>query len=217
MWLPALDAVARASHWKLVVLGKPYCPAGLVTPADPPGWDAVGGPYTVCDQWHRWAVRTIDRLHPDLLVVSQLSPYLGPVSGSGPQPFVSVRQWGRGLLSLFSAVHRNGSTKVVVLGDIPRVAEAPPACLSEHPGDVQACSVPNTAASEAVDPSYDQVEHLAVVAAGGRYIDTTPWFCSRVCTSVIGHYVVYMDRFHVSATYARYLSVVLGQALRPSM
>jgi hypothetical protein len=216
MWLPALEYVATRFHWRLVVLGKPYCPAGLVTPADPPGWGAVGGPYTVCDQWHQWAIQTIDRLHPNLLIVSQISPYLGPASAGGSQPEISADQSGQGLLALFRSIRGAGIHKVV-LGDIPRVSQPPPACLSAHPGDVQACSVPNDPTTAAVEDRYNNFEHLAVAAAGGRYIDTTPWFCSRVCTSVIDHYVVYMDPYHVTATYAEYLEVVLGQALLPSM
>jgi len=218
MWLPALDYVARQSHWRLVVLGKPYCPAGLVTPTNPPGWGPVGGPYAVCDQWHQWAVSTIDRLHPDLLIVSQLSPYVGPRSADGVQNEVSPGQAARGLLALFRSVRGAGIRKVV-LGDIPQVstAEPPPACLSAHPDDVQACSRSAAPVAGAVERQYDDAEHLAAVGAGGRYIDTTPWFCSSVCTSVIGRYVVYMDAFHITATYATYLALVLGDALRPSM
>ena len=216
MWLPALDQVALRSHWRLVVLGKPYCPAGLVTPADPPGWGAVGGPYTVCDQWHGWAVSTIRRLHPNLLIVSQLTPYLRPAAHGGVETEVTPPQSAEGLVGLFRAVHEAGMAEVV-LGDIPRLSEPAPACLSEHPDDVQACSVPATPDSGTIESRYDNFERLAASGAGGRYVATTPWFCSEVCTPVIGRYVVYMDQFHVTATYARHLSIVLGQALRPSM
>jgi peptidoglycan/LPS O-acetylase OafA/YrhL len=217
MWLPALDYVATRSHWRLIVLGKPYCPAGLVTPANPPGWGSVGGPYAVCDQWHRWAISTIDRLHPNLLIVSQLSPYLAPTPSDGIQTEISADQSGRGLLALFRSIHGTGLQKVV-LGDIPRVSRSqpPPACLSAHPDSVQACSTAKSITGS-TEQQYDNDERLAALGAGGRYIDTIPWFCSSVCTSVIGRYVVYMDAVHITATYAKYLALVLDEALRPSM
>ena len=34
-----------------------------------------------------------------------------------------------------------------------------------------------------------------------------------ICTAIIGPYEVYLDRFHVTATYATYLQHVLAQAL----
>ena len=216
MWLPALDTVAVRSHWRLVVLGKPFCPAGLVTPADPPGWGPVGGPYTVCDQWHQWAIRTIDRLHPNLLIVSQNTPLPGPTSADGVQRLISAQQSGNGLLALLQSI-RDPGVKKVVLGDIPKLSQPPPACLSAHADDVQACSAPVADASGAVEERYNDYEHLDVASVGGRYITTTPWFCSRVCTAVIGNHVVYMDQLHITATYARYLATVMGEALRPSM
>jgi peptidoglycan/LPS O-acetylase OafA/YrhL len=215
MWLPALVAVADRSHWRLVVMGKPYCPAGLVTPVDPPGWGPVDGPYRVCDQWHQWAIRTIERLHPNLLVVSQNTPLLAPASADGAQHEISPVQSGRGLLAFFRSIHDPGVEKVV-LGDIPKLAEPPPACLSAHPNDVQVCSVPVQAASDS-EGLYNWGELLAVTKVGGRYIQTTPWFCSRVCTAVVGNHVVYMDQLHMTATYAQYLATVMGQALSPSM
>jgi peptidoglycan/LPS O-acetylase OafA/YrhL len=216
MWAPALAEVATRAHWRLVILGKPYCPAGLVTPTDPPGWGAVGGPYTVCDQWHRWAIQTINRLRPSLLIVSQISPYIGPATADQARPVISADQWRRGLLNLFRSVHVPDMNKVV-LGNIPRMAQPSPECLSAHPNDVQACSVSTQGYVQSVERLYENDEHFTVAEVGGRYIDTTPWLCSKVCTPVISHFVVYMDSVHVTATYARYLSVVMGQALRPSM
>lgn len=45
MWLPAFVAIAQAAHWRLIVLGKSDCPAGIVTVANPPGIGLAGGPY----------------------------------------------------------------------------------------------------------------------------------------------------------------------------
>ena len=70
MWLPAFNGVAKAAHWRLIVLGKSDCPAPLIAVYNPPGVGTPGAPYAACTAWHRWAVTTIRRLHPDLLVIS---------------------------------------------------------------------------------------------------------------------------------------------------
>ena len=41
-----------------------------------------------------------------------------------------------------------------------------------------------------------------------------PAFCGRTCSPVIGHYEVYVDRYHITNTYARYLEGVVGRALK---
>jgi hypothetical protein len=78
-----------------------------------------------------------------------------------------------------------------------------------HLDDAQACSRPVV---QAYRP-FDRAEFSAVTSLHIRYIDPTPWFCSNVCTAVVGPYNVYMDRFHVTATYATYLHNALGHAI----
>jgi hypothetical protein len=97
----------------------------------------------------------------------------------------------------------------VFLGNIPVLPNLPPNCLSLHGDDVGACSAPVDRAVVQLD----QAEHAAVVQAGGRYIDTTPWFCSRLCTPIVGPYAVYLDQIHMTGVYAEYLERVLGQSL----
>ena len=203
MWLPAFESVASHAHLRLLVLGKPDCPASLITVTNPPGIGKAGDPYLACDNWHKWAVKTIDRLSPSILVVSQDSTYAEPRSTTG----FSVSQWRNGLAGLFKVVP--SSTEKVFFGNIPLLPQSGPNCLSVHPVDVQACSTPVTRAYRPFDPAELSVAQSLHI----RYIDPTPWFCSNVCTAIIGPYEVYLDRFHVTATYATYLQKVLGQAL----
>ena len=44
----------------------------------------------------------------------------------------------------------------------------------------------------------------------------TPWFCATKCSSVIGHYEVYLDRLHVTETYSLFLENALAQRLELS-
>ena len=54
----------------------------------------------------------------------------------------------------------------------------------------------------ASETPYHLAEAAAVESFGGRYIDPTPWFCSKSCTPVIGNYDVYSDHWHLMGPYA---------------
>jgi peptidoglycan/LPS O-acetylase OafA/YrhL len=203
MWLPAFDAIARNNHMRLLVLGKADCPASPIAVSNPPGTGDAGGTYVACDNWHKWAVRTIIRLSPKMLVVSQDSLYTAP----GPKE-ISPAEWQEGLTSLFKMLP-GASTEKILLGNIPLLPQTPPTCLSVHLDDAHACSIPVAQAYRKLD----QTEFSVTKSLGIRYIDPTPWFCSSVCTAIVGPYDVYMDRFHVSAAYSLYLQHALAQAL----
>jgi peptidoglycan/LPS O-acetylase OafA/YrhL len=210
MWLQAFNAIAARAHWRLVVLAKEACPAEFITVTDPPGLRQPGGPYLECNQWHRWAVRWINEHHPNMVVVSQRSLYLVPSSSGRAAVYGSAAQWERGLQAMLDAVTVPGVEKVV-LGNIPERANAAPTCLSEHSADVQACTTP---VAQSIPVAYNAAEERAAAATGAQYLGVVPWFCSSVCTDVIKGFLVYIDEFHVSSTYAQYLEVVLGRALR---
>ncbi len=196
MWLPGFSGAAQAAHWRLIVLGKSDCPAALITAPNPPGLGAPGAPYAACAAWHRWAVTTIRRLHPDLLVIStQDRGWYGPA-------------WHAGLTKLYSAVIPS-SPRVIYLGNIPQLPQAGPTCLGQHPDNVQTCSAP----ADATRSTLSHMDRAVTVAAGAEYVDPFPWFCSSVCTAVIGHYEVYLDRDHITAAYGAYLQNALADSL----
>jgi peptidoglycan/LPS O-acetylase OafA/YrhL len=208
MWLQAFDAIAEAAHWRLIVLGKSDCPALDVTVRNPPGIGTTDGLYVACDMWHQWAVGEINRLHPTLVVVTEETDPGTPATAHSPsEPFTSAA-WRDGLTKLFAQID-GPRTRTVLLGNIPLLAQSGPVCLAAHPGDVQACSTPVGSTGLPLNA----VERSTAAASGVQYIDPTPWFCARTCTAVIGNYGVYLDQFHITSTYAQYLSVVLGRAL----
>ena len=210
MWVSALTLIARKSDLTLVVLSKEYCPAEPVTVINPPGWQQIDGPYANCDKWHTWAEHWINTHRPKVLIVSQEDGgfYYQPSLHGLPAQHFSGQQWQQGLVALLDAIKVPNIEKVV-LGNIPVMPQNIPDCLSAHPHDVQACAAP---AADVVS-GYIGVEKAAVQEAGGRYIDTTPWFCSSTCTPIVGRYIVYMDSQHVTETYARYLWLVLDRSL----
>jgi hypothetical protein len=200
MWFDAMNAIASEAHWRFIDLWKGGCPVDSLSHyPNPLGWGTPGGDFTSCGQWHRFEVRRINQLKPNLVVGSQelLAGF-------------SVNQWHQGLLKTL-AMLRIPMSRVVVLGNIPVFAQNPPECLSAHVSNIQACSTP---ARTFLTP-YNQTESDAADTLGARYVDVTPWFCSSTkCPAVIGKYEVYTDKDHVDATYAYYLKRVLRQALQ---
>jgi peptidoglycan/LPS O-acetylase OafA/YrhL len=197
MWARAFNDVAIRAKWRFVLLSKPGCPVDLLPIANPSGWGTPGGEWVACDQWRQNAIRRINRLEPDLLVVTQQT-----------HPLDSPEQWQMGLKRVLTDITSPRTTKVV-LGNIPRIVPLGPQCLSEHPDDVQACSRP---ANESL-PAYQRAERAASSRTGSRYVDVMPWFCSRICTSIIGHFGVYAELSHVTNSYAEFLEPVLAKSL----
>ena len=194
MWFRAIDDIAISEHWKLVLLFKPACLAGLL-PTHPPR--VFGQVSTSCNQWHRFAINRINHINPNLLIVTQ---YIGQTP-KGVE--YTPAQWERGLRLFFQQIRAPKAVRVV-LGDIPTAGG--PDCLAAHVHNVQACAGAPLIA-------YNQAERRAAEAEGARYISVTPWFCSNTCSSVIGNYDVYFNTIHVAVGYSRFLEGVLGEAL----
>ncbi len=201
MWFQAVNDIATRAHWRLVILGKDSCMAN----AYPPGSEAASPLFRVCNEWQRIAVQRIKGLDPDLVLVTQEVQ-----SAPGNRPY-TVAQWQRGLAKTIAQI-TGPRTHVVVLGNIPRADQDPPDCLAQHPTQVQLCS--GTLPSYLTP--YQRAERQAATEAGGRYIDVTPWFCSRTCSAVVGHYQVYLDQLHVTETYSLFLEQVLAEKLQLS-
>ncbi len=195
MWFDALDDIATRARWKLIVLWKAACPAGSVR-AESPGGEGV---WVACERWHRFALARINRIDPDLLIVSQ-SAYDETPSGRHYTPL----QWRRGLQRMLDSVM---ATQKLVLGDIP--SSRGPDCLAQHTTDVQACSLPLVSF---LTP-YDEADASAARLDKARFIDVKPWFCRTSCSSVIGVYSAYYLSNHVAVDYSRFLEGVLASAL----
>jgi hypothetical protein len=197
MWFDALDDIATSAHWRLILLWKAACPAAPL-PTQAPGGR---GEWIACDQWHRFALARINRIDPDLLIVSQ-SPYDDNATGARHTP----AQWRTGLKDLLRSITAPKTVKLV-LGDIP--SSLGPDCLTRSPTNVQACSLPLVSF---LTP-YDEAERRAAADEKTRYVDVKPWFCVKRCSAIIGSYSAYYLSNHVAVGYSRFLEGVLAQSL----
>jgi hypothetical protein len=202
MWFDAMNLIADVAHWKLVYLGKGYCPATILPYANPTGFGRPGGEYTQCDQWHRYALGRMAQIHPDLVVVTQ--EFRNRPDGTA----YTDAEWQQGMEKTLGQLPVPAS-HVVVIGNIPSLPESPPQCLSRNTGDVQACSAPLSSDIA----GYNAAERSAAAHTGARYVDVIPWFCSTTCTGIIGRYEVYLDDYHITQAYSIYLGRVLSDAI----
>ena len=99
----------------------------------------------------------------------------------------------------------------MVLGPTPKPKVDVPDCLSRHLHNAVACTTPRPVAVNAAGMA---AERRAVLAAGGAYLDVTPWLCTRsTCAVEVGNLLAYRDDNHLTTTYTTWLSPLLGYQL----
>ena len=59
-----------------------------------------------------------------------------------------------------------------------------------------------------------KAQEKAASQVHAKFVNVIPWICTKSeCPQVIGKFDVYEDPFHLTSSYANYLSSVLGIAL----
>ncbi|HLZ37533.1 MAG TPA: SGNH hydrolase domain-containing protein [Mycobacteriales bacterium] len=177
-WFPALERAAQARHWRLEVLAKSTCPPVLVPIVSP----VLGRGYRECERWRESVLARVAAERPALVV-------LGTARHYGPMYRFAVYgpQWLGGLRDMVGRLRTTG-TRVVVLGPTPKPIVNVPECLSEHVTDARACTGP---VAQLVNRVGMRGERAAVEAAGGRYVDVTPWICtSTTCAVIVANLLV---------------------------
>lgn len=209
-WLKAFDEIGKRAQWKVVMLGKAGCPAATLdfSVAYQTATQRLIGPAPDCLTWLDSAISRINETAPDVVVLASCNGCEYMVDAKGE--VLTKSAWGAGLAETLQRITPPNTTKVV-LGDTPRWRGSVD-CLAVHPNNVQECSKP---VGPVTGATYNDVERGVALAAGVAFNDVTPWFCSSVCSPVVGNMVVYTNDYHVTSTYAGHLSRVLESVLRP--
>jgi hypothetical protein len=103
---------------------------------------------------------------------------------------------------------------VAVIGDINTMNESTPQCLAAYPSAVQKCAspYPNT---EPTNANQNVAEQAAAKKEGVHYLSTSKWLCTTTCSPIVGNMIVYLNNWHITATYAAFLSKVMATDLGP--
>jgi hypothetical protein len=196
-WFPALDAIARERGWKILPFTKDSCiflDMRIMSLH-------LEREYTECARWRDQVVAALQRLKPDLIVVSS-SRWVHPVSRIDADGQRQVDAMARLLKALPSPV--------AIIADTPLPAHDVPACLSRRDRTADACGTTR---------SYALTGHLArdgrtAEAVGATLIDPADWLCGpEMCPAIIDWTIVYRDDHHLTATMARRLAPLLEQGL----
>jgi len=203
MWLPALVPVAAHARDRLVLVWRPGCPAATIGVWNPNTHSVDKG----CNEFRSAMIAQIRRLAPAVVLMADRTSDMPGANNV----LTTNAAWQAGEEATIAAL-KGPSTKVAVIGDITAFTVDPPMCLAAYPSAVQQCSAPT--------PNPKTHQHFAAEAAaasyeGVKYVNPQPWLCTpKTCATVIGSMVAYFDKFHVTATYAEYLSGVWGAALK---
>lgn len=209
-WLPAFDEMGKELGWRVELLAKTGCPAAWLTfrTAYQSYTQRLVGPPPRCIPWLENALARINAAAPDAVILASCNGCEYMVDDEGNN--LSRAAWSAGLLETLRKLDAPG-VKRIVLGDIPRVKGAVD-CLALHADDIQKCSRP---AADVTGATYNDAERQAAESAGAAFVDVTPWFCGSMCAPVIGNMLVYSNDYHVTGTYARFLTGELRAALQP--
>jgi peptidoglycan/LPS O-acetylase OafA/YrhL len=202
MWLPALDAIGKSQHFRVVPLVKSSCMPFLDVPQSLGRHD-----YSNCYDFHDWALAQIDRLQPDSIVVAYRGLYLTKSRGS----LSHEQTWQEGVTT---TVRRLAAITpdVVVLGDIPQRALPAAECLSTPGADQQTCLAPVTGDGLVAN----RYTVKGIVGTPARFVDPRSLVCAAgACPLVVGEHVVFYDDDHITASWSRLVAPALEEMIGP--
>ncbi len=201
-WLPALDRTARANHWRVTSITKSACPSADVRYND----DGPVADRPSCDAWRSDALNWIRRHPQDLVIVANSRGYdLMGARGRDLPKAAADAAWRAGLGRTLRAMPDD--LRLLVLGDAPAPGRAIPRCLTRNPRDISACQRSRRMSWGA---QRDRAEEAAAKANGALFRSPATTVCPYdPCPLVIGRTLLWRDKSHLTATFARQLAPLI--------
>lgn len=203
-WIPAVAEVASWNDWELYSFTKSGCPfVGVMT-------GPQGRPYESCHRWNHSALEEIIRLEPDVLIMGMSrAQRVHGIEDSAE----SQQQLAAGLSERWRVLQDAG-IKVLAIPDTPWMHEDVPDCLSAPGRTAVDCNTPR---EEAVR-SPDTISIAATMTPGVETLTFADAVCDgSTCFAMIDGQVVWRDRHHLTATFARGLAPRFEPVLKRMM
>ncbi|HEU0238779.1 MAG TPA: acyltransferase family protein [Micromonosporaceae bacterium] len=204
-WAPALEAIAAARGWRLVMYLKSSCPFLDATVA------LHDRPFTACTRWNASVHKRLSGAgRVDLVIISGAATYRMFRDGTELSGADNTATAEAAMRHAWTDVAATGSP-VAVLRDTPRPSFNVPDCVARERDHLDQCTFTPDTSSAA---SAKQVTAAADIA-GVHLVDLNADICpGSVCPPVIGNELVYRDDNHMTATYVRSLTAPLDSALQ---
>ncbi len=202
-WLPALELIAENANWQITGLTKSSC----AFTDELLGFSNAGASreYVECKIWGERVLQQLLQEKPDLVILSHSARHALP----GGRPGAADDVVARGILRHTKAL-REAGIKVAAIQHTPWQQQDVPRCMARRGASVESCS-----ASEDVAIYPGTIARAVAMDPSIELIETLPYFCQAgTCPVVIGGVLVYRDKHHLSATYAKTLAPILERKLR---
>ena len=206
-YFPAVEELAEINGWRLIVLTKAECPPEEIEVKSM----VEDREYSQCDVWREEAFKRIEEGGKSVTVVmsgdTEYTPY-GP-SGEELTGDAAAEAMEAGYLRTLRRIEAAGP-HTVVIRDNPSSIEDVPSCVSEDLQHLGRCSFPRR---KEWDREYDV--RAAEASPDTHLVDFIGDICpGEVCRAVIGNALVYRDKDHLTATFARTLEPMLESDFR---
>jgi hypothetical protein len=211
-YFPALEVLAERRHWRLVALTKRECPPGEVLVRS----QIDEREYSQCDAWRENSLKRIEGEGPRTTVVLSGDAEYTPYDLEEHKNRETHQLHGRPAAQVLQAGYEQtlrrldqAGFKPVVIRDNPAADFDVPSCVSENLNSLESCAFPW------VRDKNKEFDVRAAQATGTPLIDVTPEVCpDDLCRAVTGNALVFRDKAHLTATYARTLTPWIGRALK---
>ena len=201
-WFPALEKYTQEHNIHLITFTKSACPSLDLRIL------LRGSEYLNCAEWYKKVITKINAINPDLIILSNYQEGQNSVIAADKK-----QEWKNGLQRTIN--HFPGKTNVIVIGDTPSFERAPAICLSENISAAEKCSFPR---ETLLDSGLAEVEKEVAIDNRKHYIDMNNYLCSSTtCGPIIGNILVYRDQHHLTTTFSKQLSDMLGNAIEAKL
>ena len=206
--LAAYERIADARGWRIDVAGHNGCYWTTAVQQKP-----TQALIDACNAWKvavtDWLAETPEDYDALLVTMARARSIAIPRPGEDP-----VDAAVRGLLEAWSTQHERG-TRIIAIRDNPAMAPNTVSCVARNAARANdACSLPVARALGERDALVEAVARNP----DARLVDLTDVYCpDRRCLVVIGNVVVFADRDHVTATWARTLAPVLADRIESAL
>jgi hypothetical protein len=198
-WFLALDAIAKARHWRLETFTKVRCPFLDIRMVN----IQEKREYTECEAWDRAVVARL-RAHPaDLTVISTDRNWIDPVAAADDTPAAEAASEARLVQQL--------PGRVGLIVDTPSSNQDVPACLAAHRSDIRPCAFSRAIA----DRNAIGVREQAIAAAtGAGLLDLNALICpGDPCQPIVDDILIFRDDSHLTGTFSMALAPALARSI----